>query len=77
MKRKDYENYKWYPLTDDEYWVDRDYQDEFPNCQTIVCDTRDITGVKHSIMTYHNCTVGWGTMAKSGEYYFMIIEKPV
>ena len=22
MKRENYELYKWYPLTDDEYWVD-------------------------------------------------------
>ena len=35
MKRKDYENYKWYPLTDNEYWVE-EMPYEFPNCVTIV-----------------------------------------
>ena len=76
MNKSDYKLNTWYPLTDNEYWVDNDYQNEFPNCQTIVCDTRDVTSVKHSIMTYHNCTVGWETMAKSGTWNFMIIEKP-
>ena len=28
MKRKDYENYKWYPVTDETYWVE-EYCDEF------------------------------------------------
>lgn len=45
MKRKDYENYKWYPVTDKTYWVDN-YCDEFPNCKTIV---RDTTGVKYDM----------------------------
>ena len=75
MKRKDYENYKWYPVTDKTYWVD-DYCDEFPNCKTIV---RDTTGVKYDmavqILTENNCYLGWGTMAKSPEYFsFMIVE---
>lgn len=76
MNKKDYELYKWYQLTDDEYWVDYDYQNEFPNCQTIICDTQHIDGIKNCIMTYHNCTVGWGTMAKRGTFKFMIVEKP-
>ena len=76
MKRENYKNNVWYPLTDDEYWVDTDYQNEFPNCQTIVCDARQIASVKHCIMTYQNCTIGWSTMAKSGTWKFMIIEKP-
>lgn len=76
MKRKDYKNNVWYPLTDNEYWVDYGYADEFPNCQTIVCDTKQVPGVKHCIMTYQNCTIGWGSMAKTGTHFFMIIEKP-
>lgn len=76
MKSADYKLNTWYPLTEDEYWVDYDYQDEFPNCQTIVCDTKNIDDVKHCIMTYHNCTIGWSTMAKSETWKFMIVEKP-
>lgn len=40
MKRKDYKNYKWYPVTDETYWAE-EYCDEFPNCKTIVRDTID------------------------------------
>ena len=76
MKREDYKLYTWYPLTDDEYWVDVEYQDEFPDCQTIVYDTTQIPGVKHSIMIYEDCYIGWGTMVKLGTFKFMIIEKP-
>ena len=77
MNRKDYELYKWYQLTDDEYWVDVGVlQELFPDCQTIVCDTKQILCVKHCIMTYDDCHIGWGTMAKQGTYKFMIVEKP-
>lgn len=76
MNKEDYKLYTWYPLTDDEYWVDLDYQDEFPNCQTIVCDTKQIPGVKHCIMTYDDCHLGWGTMAKRDTFKFMIVEIP-
>ena len=73
MKRSDYELYKWYPLTDNEYWAE-DYPDEFPNCQTIVCCTRpEICG---SILTQRHAYMGWGTMAKDDEWMFMIIERP-
>ena len=27
-------------------------------------------------MTYYNCPIGWGTMAKNGTWKFMIVEKP-
>ena len=63
MKRTDYKLNTWYPLTDDEYWVEKYFKEEFPNCQTLVCDTKHING-------------GWGTMAKQGTYKFMIVEKP-
>lgn len=77
MNRENYKLYTWYPLTDNEYWVDVGVlQELFPNCQTIVCDTKHVDGVKHCIMTYHNCPIGWGTMAKNGTWKFMIIEKP-
>lgn len=77
MKREDYKLYTWYPLTDNEYWVDDNfYYNEFPNCQTIVCDTSSMERIKHHIMTREYCPIGWGTMAKSDTWKFMIIEKP-
>lgn len=73
MKRENYENYKWYPLTDNEYWVE-EMPDEFPKCNTIVyCPN---SRWPDDIRTYQSCSIGWGTMAKSEQYYFMIIEKP-
>lgn len=74
MKRTDYLNFKWYPLTDKEYWVDDD--DEFPNCQTIVVDMSNTFNGHHQIMTYSQAYLGWGTMAKYGTFKFMIIEEP-
>lgn len=76
MKREDYKNNVWYPLTDDEYWVDYWYVAEFPNCQTIVTESQRVSGVPHKLMTYDTCPIGWSTMAKAGTYFFMIIEKP-
>lgn len=73
MKRQDYENYKWYPVTDDTYWVE-EMPDEFPNCSTIVINPNGF--IPYYINTYHSCSLGWGTMAKSECYFFMIIEKP-
>lgn len=75
MKRENYELYKWYPLTDDEYWVDLDYQDEFSNCQTLVYDTTEQM-TYNTIMRMQDCQLGWSTMAKTGTYMFMIVEKP-
>ena len=73
MKRKDYKNYVWYPLTDEEYWVE-EYPEEFPNCQTIVYCTRK--EIDPFLRTQETAYMGWGTMAKYGEHKFMIIEKP-
>lgn len=75
MDRENYKLYTWYPLTDNEYWVEFDYQDEFPDCQTIVCDTMQGTFDNH-ITTYNDCHIGWGTMAKRGTFKFMIVEIP-
>lgn len=74
MKRKDYENNKWYPLTDNEYWVE-EMPEEFPNCNTIVININ--SRWEHDIKTYQSCSIGWGTMAKSEDYFFMIIQKPL
>lgn len=69
MNREDYKLYTWYPLTDDEYWVDVGVlQELFPDCKTIVCD------IDNHIMTYNDCHIGWGTMAKRGTFKFAIIE---
>lgn len=76
MKKENYKLNTWYPLTDNEYWVEQGYEDEFPNCQTVVYCTQQIEDIKHHIMTYHNCNIGWGTMAKYGDWKFMIIELP-
>lgn len=74
MKRADYELYTWYPLTENEYWVD--FMDpEFDNCRTIVCDA-NFYGSGNKIMTRDICPYGWDTMAKIGTYMFMIVEKP-
>ena len=71
MNRENYKLYTWYPLTDDEYWVDVGVlQELFPDCKTIVCD------IDNHIMTYNDCHIGWGTMAKRGTFKFMIIEIP-
>lgn len=74
MNRGKYKLYTWYPLTDDEYWVDLDYQDEFPNCQTLVYDTAEQM-TYNTIMRMQDCQLGWGTMAKNGTWKFIIIEK--
>ena len=59
MNREDYKLYTWYPLTDDEYWVDNGVlQELFPDCQTIVCDTVQGSMNNH-IMTYNDCHIGW------------------
>lgn len=74
MKRKDYDNYIWYPIIDDgEYWVE-EFQNEFPGCNTIVTNTKPLFGTRPVLYTYENCPLGWGTMAKDGHYMFMIIE---
>ena len=73
MKRTDYKNNVWYPLTDNEFWVE-DLPDEFPNCQTIICCTRP--EICSSILTQYTSFLGWGTMARDDEWMFMIIELP-
>ena len=69
MKRKDYNNYQWYPVTDGTFWIE-EYADEFPNCSTIVSTNKSYPFTRTS--TY----LGWGSMAKQGIWYFMIIEQP-
>ena len=76
MNKEDYKLYMWYPLTDNEYWVDVGVlQELFPDCQTIVCDT--VRGsINNHIMTYNDCHISWNTMAKRGTFKFMIVEIP-
>lgn len=73
MKRSDFKNYIWYPVTDETYWVE-EYPDEFPNCHTIICNTQE--SVCPNILTQDSSFMGWGTMAKYGNWKFMIIENP-
>ena len=76
MKRTDFENYKWYPVTDETYWAE-EYPDEFPGCQTIIRDKNcTFDGLPH-IMTRNKAYLGWGTMAKSDYFEFMIIDNSI
>lgn len=64
--------YKWLPISDEgEYWTDYDTANVlFPNLnkvQTIVTN-----GAR--IYTYHECNLGWSTMAKSGDWKYMRIK---
>jgi hypothetical protein len=75
MKRKEFENYKWYEVTDETYWVDDN--PEFPECITIVSQkTPDRESYADKVLTQYECPYGWGTMAKYEDFYFMIIELP-
>lgn len=75
MNRENYKLYTWYPLTDDEYWVDFGDYPDFENCQTLVLNMIDDDWTQ-SIMTSKHWVPGWSTMAKQGTWKFMIIEKP-
>lgn len=59
-----YELFKWYPVTDEAYWID----DE--NVATIIKSPYD-----RNILTHDNCPYGWGTMVKTKGFYFMNIDK--
>lgn len=73
MKRENYENYKWYPLTNNECWVE-DLPEEFPNCLTLIYNINSRFG--DYIRCYSTSSLSWESMASYGTYYFMIIEKP-
>ena len=70
MKREDYENFKWYFVTDETFWVEQ-FPDEFPKCRTVV---RPSKSNSIEIYTQLDCYIGWGTMAKQENWYFMIID---
>lgn len=76
MKRQDYQNYIWYPVTDETYWVE-EYPNEFPGCQTIIRDKNCTFGGLPHIMTQNKSYLGWGTMAKSDYFEFMIIDNSI
>lgn len=73
MERKNYKNNVWYPLTDEEFWVE-DYPEQFPRCHTIVCCLNE--DICSTPLTMNSVFMSWGTMAKSGEWMFMIIGPP-
>lgn len=64
------ELYKWYPIVDEgEYWTDYDtsvYRDDIEKITTVVTNGT-------TLYTYEECTLGWSTMAKSGEWKYMRI----
>lgn len=65
------ELYKWYPIVDEgEYWTDYDtsvYRDGIEKISTIVTNGKDV-------WTYQECNLGWGTMAKQGDWKYMRIK---
>lgn len=65
------ELYKWYPIVDEgEYWTDYDtsiYRDNIEKISTIVTNGKDV-------WTYSECNLGWGTMAKQGDWKYMRIK---
>lgn len=67
------ELYKWYPIVDEgEYWTDYDIviQEEHhitEKIKTVVTD-----GIV--LWTYKQCYLGWGTMAKVGNWKYMRIK---
>lgn len=75
MNKENYKPHIWYPLTDNEYWVDYGEYPDFPNHQTLVFNTAN-DGWYHTILSIENCSQGWGAMAKQGTWMFMIVEKP-
>ena len=75
MNKKDYKPYIWYPLTDNEHWVDFGAYPDFPNHQTLVFNTANDCW-PHTILTNERCSQGWSTMAKQGTWLFMIVENP-
>ena len=68
------ELYKWYPIVDEgEYWTDYElllpeaWDGETEKIITIVTN-----GTK--FWTCKQCRIGWGTMAKSGDWKYMRIK---
>ena len=73
MKRENYENNRWYPLTNNECWVE-DLPEEFPNYMTLIYNKNHLLG--DCLRGYTYSALSWETMASYNSYYFMIIEKP-
>lgn len=63
------ELYRWYPIVDEgEYWLYSDTNTE---------DTSKIRTVVTNgkiLWTYYECRLGWGTMAKQGNWKYMRIK---
>lgn len=75
MEEKKYELYKWYPIVDEgEYWTNYDFTipDEINNENSPKIKTLVTNG--ETLWTYRECNLGWGTMAKSGDWKFMRIK---
>ena len=60
--------YKWYPIIDEgEYWLDSDIGEDTSDIRTIVAKD-------NHLFHYHDCPLGWGTMAKDGGWRYMRIS---
>lgn len=65
------ELYKWYPIVDEgEYWTDFDidiYNEDVPKIRTIITNG-------NLMYTHDECSYGWSTMAKQGNWKYMRIK---
>ena len=73
MKRENYKNNKWYPLTNNECWVE-DLPEEFTNCMTLIYNKNARFG--DYVRSYNSSSLTLETMESYNSYYFMKIEKP-
>ena len=56
MKRENYENNRWYPLTNNECWVE-DLPEEFPNCMTLIYNKNARFG--DYVRSYNSSSLTW------------------
>lgn len=72
------ELYKWYPIVDEgEYWMDDELNPKIdPTTLKRIYKDGIVTVVTNGehIMTKSNCVLGWGTMAKQGNWKYMRIK---
>lgn len=78
MNETEYKPYVWYPIVDEgEYWLDDEVNPKIDpeTCKRIYKDNM-VTIVTNGefLCNHNNCPLGWGTMAKSGNWKFMRIK---
>ena len=60
----------WYPIVDEgEYWTDYDLNESYnvPKIKTVVTNGQ-------VLWTHNTCPLGWGTMAKLGDWKYMRVK---